>query len=67
MYKRGLLKTIKLDMDGDSNDFRRTLELNFPVLCEQRWKILRTVGHGNSKKLEDAPEEGRWTIRKVKE
>ena len=66
IYKR-LLKNIKFDMDGDSDDFRRTVEINFPVLCGQQWKILQTVGHGNSRRLEDAPEEGRWTIRKVKE
>ena len=65
MYKRGLLKTIKLDVDGDSDDFWRTIEMSFPILAAQRWKLLRVVGLNNARRLEDAPEE-RWTVSKVK-
>ena len=60
------MKSIKLDADGDSDDFRRTIEINFPILIGQRWKILRVVGMNNARRLEDAPEE-RWTVRKIKE
>ena len=65
MHKNDLIKTVIFKDYGDAEDFKETVEGQFPVLRGENWKILQKLGHARSRKLGDSPSEEKWTIKKL--
>ena len=66
MRNRGMVKTLRVDTDGDAQDFRRTIEKNFIYLQNECWKVLCTLGNRFSE-LVDTADEPNWDIEKIRE
>ena len=66
MRDRGMVKTLRVDTDGDAQDFQRTIEKNFIFLRNERWKVLCTLGNRSSE-LVDTADEHSWDLKKIRE